>query len=94
MEELKKIFLAGVGLTSTSMEKAEKLIEEMVEKGRVTVKEGKEMQEELTRKVTDSRPVRKGEINEMGYASKQEMEALNEKLDALNRKVDALLKKE
>lgn len=94
MEELKKIFLAGVGLTSTSIEKAEKLIEEMVKKGRVTVREGKEMQEELTRKVTDSRPVRKAEMDEMGYASKQEIEALDEKLDALNRKLDALLEKE
>lgn len=94
MEELKKIFLAGVGLTSTSIEKAEKLIEEMVEKGRVTVKEGKEMQSELTRKVTDARPVRKGEMDEMGYASKGEMKALDEKLDALNRKLDALLEKE
>ena len=50
MDELKKIFLAGVGMTSTSIEKAEKLINEMVEKGRVTVQEGKELQTELTRK--------------------------------------------
>lgn len=59
MEELKKIFLAGVGLTSTSVEKAEKLINEMVEKGRVTVQEGKELQNELTRKVTDKRPIQR-----------------------------------
>ena len=32
MDELKKIFLAGVGITSTSIEKAEKLINEMVGK--------------------------------------------------------------
>ena len=43
MDELKKIFLAGIGITSTSIEKAEKLINEMVEKGRVRVKEGKEL---------------------------------------------------
>ena len=33
MDELKKIFLAGVGMTSTSIEKAEKLINEMIKLG-------------------------------------------------------------
>ena len=94
MEELKKIFLAGVGFTSTSIEKTEKLIDEMVEKGRMTVQEGKELQSELTRKVNDARPVKKSEIDEMDYASKSEVTLLNEKLDDLNRKLDALLAKE
>lgn len=93
MDELKKIFLAGVGLTSTSIEKAEKLVDEMVEKGRMTVQEGKELQSELTRKVTGARPVMKSEMREMDYASKGEVAALDEKLDALNRKLDALLEK-
>ena len=59
MDELKKIFLAGVGMTSTSIEKAEKLINEMVEKGRVTVQEGKELQTELTRKASGIVPATK-----------------------------------
>lgn len=94
MEELKKIFLAGVGFTSTSIEKTEKLIDEMVEKGRMTVQEGKELQNELTRKVTDARSIKKSEVDEMDYVSKSELAVLNGKLDDLNKKLDALLEKE
>ena len=93
MEELKKIFLAGVGITSTSVEKAEKLIDEMVEKGKGTVQEGKELQSELTRKVTDKRPLQKSELENFGYAKKEDLDALNEKLDQLNEKLDTLLNK-
>ena len=93
MEELKKIFLAGVGLTSTSVEKAEKLINEMVEKGRVTVQEGKELQNELTRKVTDKRPIQKSELDNLGYAKKEDLDEVHAKLDALSAKLEALLNK-
>lgn len=93
MEELKKIFLAGVGLTSTSVEKAEKLINEMVEKGRVTVQEGKDLQSELKRKITDKRPVQKNELDHLDYASKEEVAALEVKLDELGKKLDQLLEK-
>lgn len=93
MEELKKIFLAGVGLTSTSVEKAEKLINEMVEKGRVTVQEGKDLQSELKRKITDKRPVQKDELDNLDYASKEEVAALEVKLDELGKKLDQLLEK-
>ena len=93
MEELKKIFLAGVGLTSTSVEKAEKLINEMVEKGRVTVQEGKDLQSELKRKITDKRPVQKDELDHLEYASKEEVAALEVKLDELGKKLDQLLEK-
>ena len=93
MEELKKIFLAGVGLTSTSVEKAEKLINEMVEKGRVTVQEGKELQNELTRKVTDKRPIQKSELDHLGKAKNEDLDEVHAKLDALSAKLEALLNK-
>lgn len=93
MEELKKIFLAGVGLTSTSVEKAEKLIDQLVEKGRVTVQEGKELQSELTRKVTDKRPIQKEELDNLGFAKKEDVAILEAKLDALSEKLDMLLNK-
>ena len=71
MDELKKIFLAGVGITSTSIEKAEKLINEMVEKGRVTVQEGKELQTELTRKASAIVPATKAELDNLPFAKKR-----------------------
>lgn len=93
MDELKKIFLAGIGFTSTSVEKAEKLINEMVEKGRVTVQEGKELQAELTRKATEAVPATKAEMEALDFAKKEDVEALTAKVDALNEKLDQLLKK-
>ena len=93
MEELKKIFLAGVGLTSTSVEKAEKLINELVEKGRVTFQECKELQSELTRKVTDKRPIQKSELDDLGYAKKEDLDEVHAKLDAVSAQLEALLNK-
>ncbi|MDB6354399.1 MULTISPECIES: phasin family protein [Trichococcus] len=93
MDELKKIFLAGVGITSTSIEKAEKLINEMVEKGRVTVQEGKELQTELTRKASGIVPATKAELDNLPFAKKEDVEALEAKMDAINAKLDQLLSK-
>lgn len=39
MEELKKVLLAGIGLTSMTLEKADAFVKELVEKGRLTVDE-------------------------------------------------------
>ncbi|EQC69384.1 hypothetical protein HSISB1_751 [Streptococcus sp. HSISB1] len=53
MEELKKVLLAGIGLTSMTLEKADAFVKELVEKGRLTVDEGKELQSELKRRSED-----------------------------------------
>ncbi|MCF0239978.1 MAG: hypothetical protein HUJ62_06030, partial [Streptococcus gallolyticus] len=53
MDELKKVLLAGIGLTSMTLEKADAFVKELVEKGRLTVEEGKELQSELKRKGED-----------------------------------------
>ena len=58
MDELKKVLLAGIGLTSMTLEKADTFVKELVEKGRLTVEEGKELQSELKRK---------GEVKQKSY---------------------------
>ncbi|UUX34360.1 hypothetical protein [Fundicoccus culcitae] len=50
-KSIKNIFLAAVGGTALSYEKAEDLVNKMIEKGQVTVKEGKELTEDLTRTI-------------------------------------------
>lgn len=50
--EAKRIFLAGVGATAMSYEKASEVINQWVEKGKTTVKDGKELNEELKRNIT------------------------------------------
>ena len=49
---LRKIFLAGVGAIATGAEKSQQIIEDLVEKGELTVEQGKSLNEELSRKAS------------------------------------------
>jgi polyhydroxyalkanoate synthesis regulator phasin len=78
LNELKSLFLAGVGSAAYTYEKAAKLIEEMVEKGKITVDEGKELSESLKKNITTKKdqikPLNKEELftilNNLNFASK------------------------
>ena len=48
----KNIFLAGVGATAYSFEKAQELVDDLVKKGELTVQQGKVVNEELKRNVS------------------------------------------
>ena len=50
---LKKILLAGVGAVALTVEKAEEILDEMVEKGEITVDQGKALNTELNRTVKE-----------------------------------------
>ncbi len=54
-ETARKIFLAGVGALAMSAEKADELVSSMVEKGEITVEQGKTLNQELKRTVRESR---------------------------------------
>ncbi|MBR2682671.1 MAG: hypothetical protein IKE22_05325 [Atopobiaceae bacterium] len=54
MEGVRKAFLAGVGAVVYGAEKSQGLIEELIEKGEITVEQGKELNAELTRKVRET----------------------------------------
>lgn len=52
-DELKKVWLAGVGAMALTAEKTEELIEKLVKKGEITVEQGKELNEELKHKARE-----------------------------------------
>ena len=52
---IKNIILAGIGSIAKSYEKAEDIIGEMVSKGELTHKQGKELNEELKIKLKNKR---------------------------------------
>jgi poly(hydroxyalkanoate) granule-associated protein len=54
VNDAKKIFLAGVGAAAVTYEKATEVVSTLVEKGKLTVDEGKELSEELRRDVRKS----------------------------------------
>lgn len=49
----KNIFLAGVGATAYSMEKAAEMVDELVKKGELTVQQGKAVNDELKHNMSD-----------------------------------------
>lgn len=87
MDELKKVLLAGIGLTSMTYDKAQGLVKEMIEKGRLTVDEGKELQSELKRKsqAEAEQLIQEVKSKSQGvqYATKEDLSRLEDKLDQL-----------
>lgn len=94
--ELKNLLLAGVGSAAYTYEKASKLIEYMVEKGKLTVDEGKQLSEELKRNVSEKKeqikPLNKEDLisilNSMNLASKEDLSSINDRLNKLEDKIN------
>lgn len=90
---IKNIILAGIGSIAKSYEKAEDIIGEMVSKGELTLKQGKELNEELKIKLKNKRENEnmtseklKGIISELNLVTKSDLEHINERLDVLENK--------
>lgn len=96
MNELKNLLLAGLGSAAYTYEKASKLIDDMVQKGKLTMDEGKELSEELKRnikgKVEDVKPLTKDDmvsiLNQMNFATKDDLQNIMQRLDMLEEKVN------
>ena len=52
LEEMKKLCLAAVGAAAITYDKTIDIINDLVEKGKITVEEGKELSEELKKNIT------------------------------------------
>lgn len=51
---LRKVLLAGIGALATGYEKSSELVDELVKKGEITVEQGKALNTELKRKVSET----------------------------------------
>lgn len=94
-EGIRKIFLAGVGAVATTGEAAKSLIDTLVEKGELTVEQGKALNEELKKSAKDkmNRHVTVHVVNEfkdvysaVDKMSQEELESLKERLNELTAK--------
>lgn len=87
MNDLKKVLLAGIGLTAMTVDKADSFVKELVEKGRLTVEEGKELEQELKRQSKEEAQEFLAKLDakktSVEYATKEDVKRLEEKLDAL-----------
>lgn len=96
-EGIRKIFLAGVGAVATTGEAAKSLIDTLVEKGELTVEQGKALNEELKKSAKEkmNRHVTVHVVNEfkdvysaVDKMSKEELGSLKERLNELTAKKD------
>ena len=94
--DIKNFFLAGLGSAAYTYEKATNLIDDFVQKGKLTLEEGKDLSEELKRNVKEKKevaslknekPLTKEDmvllLSQMNFATKQDIEDLNKRLSNL-----------
>ena len=103
MDELKKVLLAGIGSIAYTYEKSAKVVEELVDKGRISVDEGKELSQELKRTFKDKSeefnekvmPLTKENLKnilcEEDFVSRDEFNDLREQVTKLEAKLNAIL---
>lgn len=96
MEDLlKKIFFAGVGSLALTYDKAKDLVEDMVQRGKITVEQGKKLNEELKKVVEDNKSNAqnisevenniKNYINSLNLATKEDLETLSNRIEKLEK---------
>ena len=83
----KNIFLAGVGATAYSFEKAQELVDDLVKKGELTVQQGKVVNEELKRNVSQKL---RNAADSLENSGKEVSAAVMETADDLLGKVEEL----
>lgn len=95
-EELKKIMLAGIGGASLTAEKADELVRRLVEKGQLTVDEGKKLSEELIQRKNNqsdevmARAELETRLIEISAAHRKDIDELEKQVDILTRRVEEL----
>lgn len=68
-EGLRKVMLAGIGALATGYEKSSEIVDELVKKGEITVEQGKTLNTELKRKVSETVDDAKKAAAETGEAA-------------------------
>ena len=88
-ENVKKLLLAGIGAVAVTAEKSKDLLDEMVEKGELTVEQGKVLNEELKHNI-------KKTVKEKVNADKKETtpEDISDLLDKMTPEQLAALKEQ
>lgn len=90
---LKNIVLAGIGSLAYTYEKASTLVDDLVKKGELTINQGKELNEELKRKMgKNEQPSQddlltveklKQVLAEINFATKDDLEVLKSRVSVL-----------
>lgn len=92
MEDLlKKVLLAGIGTLSLTYEKANVLVKELVQKGQITVEQGKQLNEELKRALNNQSTIEskvKEYVDSLNLATKTDIDSLIARIESLENKLN------
>ena len=86
-DNIKKILLAGIGAVAVTAEKSKEILDEMVEKGELTVEQGKVLNEELKHNI-------KKTVREKVNVKPSSAEELGDLLDKMTPEQLAALKEQ
>jgi len=94
LDSIHKMFLAGVGLAAMTKDKIDEHIKELVEKGKLTEKEGREMADDVLKKSEQARKDLQKQVEEyvqkildkLQIPSKEEVEELATRIEKLEAK--------
>ena len=91
LEAIHKMFLAGVGLAAMTKDKIDEHVKELVEKGKLTEKEGREIADEMLKKSKQAKDDLEKQVEKqvqqtlqaLQIASKQDVEKLSARIEKL-----------
>lgn len=90
---LRNLLLAGVGSVAYSLEKGMEMIDELVEKGELTVAQGKELNQELRNKFTQKfrggpdQSAIHDTITNLNLVTKEDLHHLEERISRLEKQL-------
>ena len=94
LDSIHKMFLAGVGFAAMTKDKIDEHIKELVEKGKLTEKEGREMAEDMLKKSKQAKEDLEKQVEKLvqqtlgalKIPSKKEVEELAARIEKLEAK--------
>ena len=100
LEMLKKGFFMGLGLALMTKEKAEGVINELIKKGEISEKEGKEFVEILMKKSEEAQQELQKKVEvfvqealrKLDLPSKEEIKEITQRLEAIEKRLEILSK--
>jgi polyhydroxyalkanoate synthesis regulator phasin len=93
---LKNLLLAGIGTVSYSYEKGEEIVKDLIERGEITVNQGKQLNEELKRQKSGDKNHAKSDgitveqlkemLADLNLATKDDIQELEKRIKILEEK--------
>ncbi len=91
LDAIHKMFLAGVGLAAMTKDKIDEHVKELVEKGKLTEKEGREIAEDMLKKSKQAKDDLEKQVEKqvqqtlqtLQIASKEDVEKLEARIEKL-----------